>query len=556
MHKSRGGSALAILLAAGVTLSGCSTFQEKMDTSNHALGNEAQANKSRTVSERFSKKPEVIADSDGTGLDVAVKIFEHSETAVLASPEPESQLRAASIAATAHAPMFVVNRENAAAVREALDKLKVNTALVVGQPDVTDFGSRKIVGDRGTLQSLQQLTSLQFAEVETNEPVKSLVDLDTKRPALFKRSGSTGQAAPASVGTPDDKFPLQSVQDGGSAPVVLVSPESSVAAVATAKAYGADVRYTPFADPRVNDESMEAVAGLADQPLLALGRQFVSSERLRQRIITGETITQQQPGGGQLVFPGRRVVALYGHPSGPALGVMGEQPPKEAAAKAVELAKQYQPYSQEPVVPAFEIIATVASGSPGGDGDYSNEADPAELVPYIDAITEAGGYAVLDLQPGRANLLDQAKRYEELLERPNVGLALDPEWKIGPNEKPMERVGSAEAAEINEVSDWLARLVRDNKLPQKPFILHQFQLQMIRDREKLNLDHDELAFVLHADGHGSTGDKYGTWDVMRQGLDPRFFMAWKNFIDEDHPMFTPERTMNEVNPKPWFVSYQ
>ena len=33
-------------------------------------------------------------------------------------------------------------------------------------------------------------------------------------------------------------------------------------------------------------------------------------------------------------------------------------------------------------------------------------------------------------------------------------------------------------------------------------------------------------------------------------------MAWKNFFDEDFPTFTPEQTYRDVNPRPWFVSYQ
>ena len=44
--------------------------------------------------------------------------------------------------------------------------------------------------------------------------------------------------------------------------------------------------------------------------------------------------------------------------------------------------------------------------------------------------------------------------------------------------------------------------------------------------------------------------------MLRQGLDPNFFMAWKNFIDEDFPTFTPEQTYQDVEPRPWFVSYQ
>ena len=136
-----------------------------------------------------------------------------------------------------------------------------------------------------------------------------------------------------------------------------------------------------------------------------------------------------------------------------------------------------------------------------------------------------------------------------------MGLALDPEWKIGPDEQPMENIGHVEAAEVNEVADWLAGLVSEKKLPQKALVLHQFQLQMIRDRETINTDHPELAFVLHADGHGPTDVKMETWNMMREGLSPNFFMAWKNFIDEDQPMLTPEGTFS-VEPRPWFVSYQ
>ena len=120
----------------------------------------------------------------------------------------------------------------------------------------------------------------------------------------------------------------------------------------------------------------------------------------------------------------------------------------------------------------------------------------------------------------------------------------------------MQRIGSADAAEINEVSEWLAQLVERENLPQKLFVLHQFQLAMLPDRENIDTLHPELAFVLHADGHGVPEQKFDTWNVLRQDLDPRYFMAWKNFIDEDMPTFTPEQTMTTVVPQPWLVSYQ
>ena len=82
------------------------------------------------------------------------------------------------------------------------------------------------------------------------------------------------------------------------------------------------------------------------------------------------------------------------------------------------------------VVPTFEIIATTLQGSPGPDGDYSSESSVESLRPWVTKAEKAGLYVVLDLQPGRANFLDQAKRYAPLLRMPNVGLALDPEWRL------------------------------------------------------------------------------------------------------------------------------
>ena len=79
------------------------------------------------------------------------------------------------------------------------------------------------------------------------------------------------------------------------------------------------------------------------------------------------------------------------------------------------LVEQYQPFSPEPVIAAFEIIGPVASGAPGDDGNFTNEWAPEKLLPLVDAITDAGGYAVIDLQPGMADMVDQAQIFEELL---------------------------------------------------------------------------------------------------------------------------------------------
>ena len=60
---------------------------------------------------------------------------------------------------------------------------------------------------------------------------------------------------------------------------------------------------------------------------------------------------------------------------------------------------------------------------------------------------------------------------------------------------------------MNEVIAYLSDYVRENNLPQKMVVLHQFQLQMIRDRDQLDLSRSEVALLIHADGQGSRGQK-------------------------------------------------
>ncbi|GAB3063692.1 hypothetical protein [Sediminivirga luteola] len=310
----------------------------------------------------------------------------------------------------------------------------------------------------------------------------------------------------------------------------------------------------PGGDPRRDGGTVATAKELEDRSVVAIGPSFGAPEQLQNRLTTAATVPEL-PGGGQLAFPSRRMVAAYGSPGVPSLGVLGEQDVDEAIALVQDYARDYQQYSDEPVVPAFEIIATVASAVAGPDGNYSTEIDPETLRPWVDAAGEAGVYVVLDLQPGTTDFRTQAMLYEDLLREPHVGLALDPEWRLEDGQRHMEQIGSVSAEEINQTADWLANLVREHELPQKVFILHQFTLSMITERQDVDASHEELAVTLHADGNGSPGAKMETWNRLQEDLPDGIWMAWKNFIDEDDPTFTPEQTY-EVEPRPWFVSYQ
>lgn len=264
------------------------------------------------------------------------------------------------------------------------------------------------------------------------------------------------------------------------------------------------------------------------------------------------------PGGGRTVFPkgGRRYVAMYGHPGTPALGVLGEQGLKASVSRAKRLAAPYAKLTRIKVIPTFEIIATVATAHKGPKGTYSAEFPASKYLPWVKEAQKQGVYVVLDLQPGRASLLSQAKLYESLLKYPNVGLAIDPEWKLQPGQRPLRQIGHVDASEINQVSAWLAAMTKREQLPQKMLVLHQFRLDMIRNRAKVNTKHPQLAVVIHADGQGGQGQKQETWKALHKGTPARVQWGWKNFYDEDRPTLSPRQTMTRVKPHPMLVSYQ
>lgn len=313
-------------------------------------------------------------------------------------------------------------------------------------------------------------------------------------------------------------------QDRSPALVLVDSADDgSVPAIATARAAGAQVMAMDVADPRADADSVAAVKKAEDATTLGLGRGFGSSAVFAENVETALT-APELPGGGQLALPGKPYVALYGNVVTADLGLLGEQD---------------------------------ADASAGADGSYSTKGDVADIEPWVKKAQDEGVYVIIDLQSGREDSLTQAKAYEKLLKYPNVGLAVDPEWRLEPDQQPLQQIGHVDAEEINETQDWLADLVKENDLPQKIFTLHQFKTLSLPDRSEINFStRPQVATLLHADGQGSQAQKQDTWGVLKQDLSDDAFLGGKNFIDEDQPMLTPGQTMQQVKPTPSFISYQ
>ena len=331
-------------------------------------------------------------------------------------------------------------------------------------------------------------------------------------------------------------------------------PALAVAVAATARAAGAEVIALTGDDPRADPAAIEALAAAKPVTVVGIGAGFGAASLLAARVAVAETGVQL-PGGGQVLFPGHEIVALYGTPSYPALGALGEQGLQASIARAKAVAAQYDSLTNVPVVPAFEIIATVASAGPGPDGDYSQVISPATLLPWVEAASKAGLYVTLDLQPGRANFLAQAKLYQSLLELPNVGLALDPEWKLQPGQLPLQQIGSVSIAEVNSVVTWLAALTATYHLPQKLLELHEFRLSMLQNIQQLDTTNDDLAIVVNMDGQGAPSSKRQTWQAVVAGAPKGVFFGWKDFYVKDTPMLGPQATIAH-DPTPVIISYQ
>ncbi|QTG79791.1 hypothetical protein [Arthrobacter crystallopoietes] len=500
----------ASALAAALVLSGCTAGQNgRSGASGTAADNGSDRDENRVYLNTAAAEPAVITGSDAeAALAASQTLFQSSPVAVVA---PEGDAAAIEAAAAEAGPAGVPLLLAGDGLEAELQRLGVRQVKTFGAPAGAAGAAEweSVLGGVGILAPEQPLDEV--AGTEEASPYSVLLDEDARK-----------------------ELP---------------------ATMAVLQAAGVRTHVDAAADPRAAPETVDFLRAEPEHNVLAIGGDFGNTAQFAARTETALTAAEL-PGGGMLAFPTRRMVALYGHPSGPALGALGEQDVEAAIARAKKLAGEYKNLSDEPVIPAFEIIATVATGSAGEDGDYSSATDIDLLRTWVDAAGEAGVYVVLDLQPGRTDFLTQAKAYEELLKEPHVGLALDPEWRLQDGERHMEQIGSVTAAEINEVSDWLARLTRGNSLPQKVLILHQFQLRMISNREQLETGHDELAVVIHADGHGGPGQKMETWSALRQDLPDDVWMGWKNFYDEDTPMFSPEKTYGDVKPAPWFVSYQ
>ncbi len=259
------------------------------------------------------------------------------------------------------------------------------------------------------------------------------------------------------------------------------------------------------------------------------------------------------PDGSRTLFPDHRVVAFYGNPADPQLGALGIGTPDEAAARLKRVARSYEKKTR-PVMTCLELIVTVAAAAPGDDGLYRLQTGDDVIRRYLRAARKAKALLLLDVQPGRSNFPKEVARLRKWLREPDVGLALDPEWRVQAGEVPGQVIGSVNAAEVDAVSAELARIVREHNLPEKLFVLHQFTDDMIKDKQTLKM-RKGLATVFNVDGFGTPAAKISKYDAFTDSTPKGAHDGFKVFFEEDTDRMRPSEVLR-LTPPPDIIEYE
>ena len=282
MAKAKTLAGAAAVIAVSAMLTSCAP-EAQLSPLERARG----VNQSKHVGKLFAGEPEVV--DDVLGIKTTKLFFPASETLVLSDTSVEAQLRAASIAVTTNAPMMVYDPSRHAEYVQMIADMRTVNVLTVGDVAIAPSkGAVSVRRDPGGLRALEQMTALRYRErtvATPQEAVREVSELHQREPMWLRAQWADPAVLPASNPEP---FPIQSRRDANMAPRVVATWESSIPSVANARSYGADVTVVPLADPRKSEQTLFAMAGLAERPLVALGSQFGTSEELAGRIQEAE----------------------------------------------------------------------------------------------------------------------------------------------------------------------------------------------------------------------------------------------------------------------------
>ena len=307
-------------------------------------------------------------------------------------------------------------------------------------------------------------------------------------------------------------------------------------------------------------------AGAYDERMLALARYRPSTTTpLIYSSTTNVTVKSKlwptaapYPNGGA-ILPFKRILAFYGNLYSVRMGILGELPPDQMLAKLKSVKEQWEIADPStPVMPAIEYIAIVAQADGGADGMYRAVMPDNEIEKGYDLAKRAGGIYIIDLQVGKSTIQRELPQFKKYLERPDVHLALDPEFSMKTGDKPGDVVGTFNAADINYVINFMSEIIKEKQLPPKVLIIHRFTRNMVTGATAINPT-PEVQVIMNMDGWGPAANKIGTYNSFI-APEPVQFTGLKIFYKNDLKapstgLLTPKEVLG-LNPVPIYIQYQ
>jgi hypothetical protein len=264
---------------------------------------------------------------------------------------------------------------------------------------------------------------------------------------------------------------------------------------------------------------------------------------------------KELPRGGRELFPTYRLVGFCGTPGAPALGeLQGNLVTKGKALEAQ--AARYADKRQ--ILPTFELIAVVVQSYAGPDGLYRRRVDNSVVDDYLKAARRSKGILLLNIQPGHSDFMTEVRSFESYLRESDVGVALDPEWAMKPNQKPGVFYGQTTGEIIDSVAEYLADIVERENLPEKPLVFHQVNDEVLKDEAAVKA-HRGVVIIKSVDGLGPQAAKMNTYHYLVKKLAPAVHPGFKLFFDEDtrngSHLMSPKQVLGLL-PQPEYVIYE
>ncbi len=259
------------------------------------------------------------------------------------------------------------------------------------------------------------------------------------------------------------------------------------------------------------------------------------------------------------ILPYHRIVAFYGNLYSKRMGVLGELPKQQMLQKLnYEVNRWHKADASVTTIPALHYIAITAQNAPGKSNTHRLRMPHHQIDIVLSWANEINGLVFLDIQVGHSTLQEELPTLVKYLQLPQVHLGIDPEFSMKNESPPGTKIGTYSAEDINYAIRFLAKIVRENKLPPKVLIVHRFTQKMVTDYKKIKLL-PEVQVVMNMDGFGNKSLKKSTYhDYIFK--EPVQFTGFKLFYKNDTKgnsagLYSPEELLR-FKPKPIYIQYQ